>query len=81
MQFFNILQTLGIIILLVGVILIFVGMLSSKSSDSYDSQSETRGVVLLGPIPIVIGASRQTQVILCVIGIAICIIIFLLFQL
>jgi len=80
MQFFDFLQVLGITILVIGVMMILIGFfLSSRKSDMYETKKETKGFILIGPIPILYGASKQTQIALCLIGIFVVIFILLFF--
>ena len=82
MQLSTWIQVFGIAILVVGLLLIMIGMfLSSNRMDSEDVHSKTRGVILIGPIPIVFGSSRNIQILLCVFGIIATLILFVIFQL
>ncbi|MFW9952905.1 MAG: DUF131 domain-containing protein [Candidatus Thorarchaeota archaeon] len=61
------LEFLAILIILLGILLIVVGcFLSStrKPMNQSTQRREAKGVIFLGPIPIVWGFSKSTQIIL-----------------
>ena len=75
-------QILGIVILVLGLLLILFGILRSSKSITPDGvQSKTSGIILIGPIPIIFGSSRKTQILLCLFGIIAALILLVLFQL
>jgi uncharacterized protein (TIGR00304 family) len=55
------LQLLGLLVVVAGIILIVAGMVLSTRSSSEDQQvrHESKGVVFIGPIPIVWGFGRR----------------------
>ena len=55
------LQLLGLLVVVVGIILILAGMVLSTRGTSEDQQvqRESKGVVFIGPIPIVWGFGRR----------------------
>jgi uncharacterized protein (TIGR00304 family) len=55
------LQLLGLLVVIAGIILIVVGIVLSSVTSSEDQQvqRESRGVLLIGPIPIVWGFGRR----------------------
>ncbi len=66
------LQNLGWILLFAGIILVLMSVISaSKNSDSedYEQGTQSKGVIFLGPIPIVWGYGRKGWMIAGTIGI------------
>ena len=55
------LQLLGLLVIVAGIILIVAGMMLSTRSTSEDQQvqHESKGVVFIGPIPLVWGFGRR----------------------
>lgn len=49
----------GFLLIFIGIILLFVGMIreANKSSDN-DQKAQVGGVIFIGPIPIVFGSSK-----------------------
>ena len=81
MQIGNYVQVIGILILVLGLLLIIIGMFASSNNDELKGiESDTRGIILLGPIPIILGTSRRMQILLCFIGVVLTVIILILFQ-
>ncbi len=52
----------GIILILVGVTLVFIGSLAGIFSGGKAGKAEAGGVVLIGPIPIIFGTSWRAAV-------------------
>ncbi|MFX0046339.1 MAG: DUF131 domain-containing protein [Candidatus Hermodarchaeota archaeon] len=55
------LQLLGLVVIVAGIILIVVGLLLSSLTSSEDQrvERESKGVLLIGPIPVVWGFGRR----------------------
>ena len=82
MQIGSYVQVIGILILVLGLFLIIFGIfVSSKGEGLKGIESDSRGVILIGPIPIVFGTSRRMQILFCITGIVLTLIILILFQL
>ncbi|TFG34338.1 DUF131 domain-containing protein [Candidatus Thorarchaeota archaeon] len=80
MQLIGLLQLLGWMSLFVGIIilcLVFARDMSTSDSGGYETKTENKGVVLLGPIPIVWGYGKKGWIVAGVIGITIFIIMLL----
>ena len=74
------LQNLGWILLIIGIILVFVSVISSFSeTDEHETQTQSKGVILLGPIPIVWGYGKKGWIIAGAIGIILCLVWFVFF--
>lgn len=73
----TILLAISFILVLLGVLLIFVGSL--KKSDRETSRVEGGGVIIVGPIPIVIGSSEKISKILVILAIILTILTFIVF--
>jgi uncharacterized membrane protein len=59
-QVFNALQLLGFLILGIGILLILAGCLAMlRESPPEEARRESKGVILIGPIPIVWGFGRR----------------------
>jgi len=68
-----VLQNLGWILLIIGIILVVVAVISAISeTDGQESHTQSKGVILLGPIPIVWGYGRKGWIIAGAIGIILC---------
>jgi uncharacterized protein (TIGR00304 family) len=67
----------GIVLLLLGIVIIIAAFLSMTSRDSQDKQvrRESKGVVLLGPIPIVWGYGARGWIIAAIIAISLFILV------
>jgi uncharacterized protein (TIGR00304 family) len=73
-QMIDTLQMLGFLILGLGILLIIAGCVAGQreSSQSHDEvQRESKGVVLIGPIPIVWGFGRRGWFVAGTIGVII----------
>jgi uncharacterized protein (TIGR00304 family) len=76
----QILQSLGWVFLIIGILLVFISILSGiRSSDSEEVRTQSKGVILLGPIPIVWGYGRKGWMIAGIVGIIILLIWFIFF--
>jgi uncharacterized membrane protein len=66
-------QNIALMIILAGILLIILGfLLSSRRAEGGEtSVRRTRAIVFIGPIPLVWGFSRRTQVFLALIAIMI----------
>jgi len=70
-----ILQNLGWILLIIGIILVVVSIISAISEgDSHETHTQSKGVILLGPIPIVWGYGRRGWIIAGAVGIILCLV-------
>ena len=72
MQSFVLLQYLGWIFLFIGILLVCISAISAiKDSDSEDNETriESKGIIFLGPIPIVWGYGKRGWMIAGAIGI------------
>jgi uncharacterized protein (TIGR00304 family) len=83
MQIGNEYQIVGILLIFVGILIIIIGViyLFGSSNLKQTSTKESKGVILLGPIPIVWGFGKKTKIItiiLFLIFITIWIILFFL---
>jgi uncharacterized protein (TIGR00304 family) len=66
----SLLQSLGWILLIIGIILVVISLFSAvSSSNSQEMQTQSKGVILLGPIPIVWGYGRKGWMIAGIIAI------------
>ncbi len=75
------LENIALILIILGFLMIFIGILSSvPKSDSEDSQytSKSKGVIFIGPIPIVWGFEKRTRNIIIIVGLTLILIWFLL---
>ena len=68
----------GIIAILMGFILVFVGT-AMQASSTKTSDVKTGGVILIGPIPIIFGSDKGTIITAAVIAIIIMILAYFLF--
>jgi uncharacterized membrane protein len=75
-------QTFAFLIIAIGIILIFLGffMRISSWSDREDVRTESKGVILLGPIPIVWGYGKRGWAVAAVAAIVIFFGLLLLFS-
>ncbi len=64
------LQSIGLLLVVIGIILVVVGFLlsSTRSSDGQRGQHESKGVLFIGPIPIVWGLGRRGWYVACAIA-------------
>ncbi len=72
---------LGLVLVTIGMIIIFFGLLSGVSSKEGGGQSELKGggVLMIGPIPIIFGSdsqSAQTAILLAIILIIVSLIFY-----
>jgi len=72
---------LGLVLVIIGMIIIFFGLLSGASSkkDSGHGEIKSGGVLMIGPIPIIFGSeqkSAQSAVVLAIILIVVSILFF-----
>lgn len=73
------LQYLGWILLVIGITLVFAAIISAKRDvDGNQTGTQSKGVILLGVIPIVWGYGRKGWMITGVIGIILCLVWILL---
>ncbi|MFW9805731.1 MAG: DUF131 domain-containing protein [Candidatus Thorarchaeota archaeon] len=78
MQTLDFLDLLAWVLIILGAIIIISGivsMLMSTSDEIGESKRESKGIILIGPIPIVWGYGKQTWVTVAIIAIA----LFLIF--
>ncbi|MFX1331030.1 MAG: DUF131 domain-containing protein [Promethearchaeota archaeon] len=69
-QTFNTLQLLGFLILGLGILLVLAGCLTKqRESPSEDVRRESKGVILIGPIPIVWGFGKRGWLVAGAIGV------------
>ncbi|MFW9803514.1 MAG: DUF131 domain-containing protein [Candidatus Thorarchaeota archaeon] len=69
-QTFNAPQLLGFLILGLGILLILAGCLAmQRESSSEEVHRESKGVILIGPIPIVWGFGRRGWLVAGAIGV------------
>lgn len=68
---FQLFQLLGVIIAVVGIVLIAIGALlvSRDTPDESKARTESKGVIFIGPIPIVWGLGRRGWMVAGLIGI------------
>ncbi len=54
--------TLGIVLILLGILVLIITsiMYSRRSSKSEDNETKTAGVIVVGPVPIIFGNDRKT---------------------
>lgn len=75
---YDLIPSLGFIIIVVGIILIMIGMMSING-ESESPRRESKGVVLLGPIPIIWGFGKRNRQIMLILVITVVLIFVLLF--
>lgn len=83
MQTLGLLQIAGIISIIIGTLIVcLVYTNSAHNSDIVGKQTKTenKGVILIGPIPIVWGYGKKGWLIAGIIGILLCIAVYLLFN-
>ena len=69
----QLLQSLGWILLIIGVILVIVAVISAYSEmDGNETRIQSKGIIFLGPIPIVWGYGKKGWMIAGAIGIILC---------
>ncbi|MGY5879590.1 MAG: DUF131 domain-containing protein [Candidatus Thorarchaeota archaeon] len=74
------LQNLGWMLLIIGVILVFVAVISAfYESEGHETQTKSKGIILLGPIPIVWGYGRKGWIIAGAVGVILCILWIIFF--
>jgi uncharacterized membrane protein len=74
------LQYLGWILLIIGITLVIAAVISAKrEAVSNETGTQSKGVILLGVIPIVWGYGRKGWMITGVIGIILCLVWIILF--
>ena len=67
-------------LLIVGFILVFIAIISALSEEKgHETQTRSKGVILLGTIPIVWGYGRKGWMIAGAVGIILCLIWFVFF--
>jgi len=72
-------QILGWILLIGGIILVVIALVSSLQNSGSDlEQTKSRGIILIGPIPIVWGYGRKGWIIAGAIGLVL-LLVWLLF--
>ena len=63
-------QNLGWIFLIIGIVLVIVSVIGVfTDSKSHETKTQSKGVILIGPIPIVWGYGRKGWMIAGVIGV------------
>ncbi len=68
--------TLAVLLVLIGIILVFIGIL--RESTREESEVEAGGVVIIGPIPIVVGSNQRIAKSLLVLAIVLTVILVLI---
>lgn len=65
------LVSIGLILIVLGVLTVFIGLFLQDSSDRAKSDVNIRGgaVVFIGPIPVVIGTDRESALAVAVLAI------------
>ncbi|TXT55830.1 MAG: conserved membrane protein of unknown function [Candidatus Thorarchaeota archaeon] len=82
MQINSILQMVAISVIIAGIVFVILGILQSrKSSQDSEMKSESKGIILLGPIPIVWGFGDRGKILMMVLFIVIVSIYFVLYLL
>ena len=69
--------SLGVLMIVIGFVLTFVGALFSSFSGNGGSNVESGGVVLIGPIPIAFGSSGEAVKIAMFLALAVMVVWFL----
>ncbi len=77
------LTDIGVIIIIVGIVFVIVGMIMSmfdnaQEIDDTESKIEGKAIILIGPIPIILGWGKKSYI-LSIIGIIILILYWLFF--
>jgi uncharacterized protein (TIGR00304 family) len=81
----NIFITAGILILILGISLIFIGSIiqSTSSNNTKDNSSKTEiktgGVIMIGPIPIIFGSDKGMMITGVILAIILMIVSYFLF--
>lgn len=82
MQFVELVQLAGWISIIIGIIILcfaFTRMTSASESTNYETKSENKGVILIGPIPIVWGYGKRGWLVAGIVGIILFIILLFAF--
>ncbi len=83
LQIEPLLSFIGFILILVGIVLLVIGitgrMTQSTGDDEQDHEHRSRGVVLIGPIPIVWGFGNRGRLIMVVLFVLMMVVWLLLF--
>ncbi|RDE14590.1 MAG: hypothetical protein C4K48_05960 [Candidatus Thorarchaeota archaeon] len=74
-------QALGWILLILGILCVIIALVLAvmKSESGEEPKMESRGVVLLGPIPIVWGYGRKGWLVAGIVGMILCLLWLLFF--
>ena len=76
----QLLQNLGWILLVIGIVLVLLSVVTAYTeSEGHETQTKSKGVILLGPIPIVWGYGRKGWMITGAIGVILCVIWIIFF--
>jgi uncharacterized protein (TIGR00304 family) len=70
----------GIVIILAGLLVVFLAMvISGKSSEGGETQTQVRGggVIMIGPIPIIFGSDAKWTIIAIILAIVLMVIVLL----
>ena len=65
---------IGIVIIFIGFLVLFIGMFSSTRKEG---NVEAGGVIIIGPIPIVFGSSKNISLLMLVLAIVLTIIVLI----
>ncbi|MGY5871374.1 MAG: DUF131 domain-containing protein [Candidatus Thorarchaeota archaeon] len=64
------LQNLGWILLIIGILLVCISVISTfRDTEGHETRTQSKGIIFLGPIPIVWGYGKRGWMIAGVIGI------------
>ncbi|RMF91743.1 MAG: DUF131 domain-containing protein [Methanobacteriota archaeon] len=76
------LVVLGAALVLLGMVMIFAGILGETLSAKGDARTEVRGggVVMIGPIPLIFGTDRESAQTVMVLAIVLVVLTYLLFR-
>ena len=76
------LTNVGILIIIVGMVLIFAGILKGNTESKNDTGGEIRGggIVLIGPIPIIFGTDRKSVKSVIILTIILMLTVYFLFR-
>jgi uncharacterized protein (TIGR00304 family) len=69
----------GFVVMLVGVLLIMLSALREAGKRSEGGEVEAGGVLIVGPVPIVVGSSQRIAKILLVLAIALTLLVLLVY--
>lgn len=72
---------LGFLLIIIGVFILFIGMIASVFSGGGEGKTEYGGVIIIGPIPIVFGSNSRMAAIAAVLGIILLILSILAYYL